>query len=78
MAKRIAINPYAQPRAHRGMFGKKVNLKEWMECMFLFLFMFPSFYICGLQWMVNFLEVHIHTRYIPHLRKVPHLYFTKA
>ncbi|KAK0508950.1 hypothetical protein JMJ35_008321 [Cladonia borealis] len=34
-AKRIAINPYAQPRAHRGMFGKRVNLKEWMEWMWL-------------------------------------------
>ena len=60
-AKRIPINPYAQPRAHRGMFGKRVNLKEWMQCMFLFLFVFLSFYACGLQWMVSFLEICIHT-----------------
>ena len=61
-AKRIAINPYAQPRAHRGMFGKRVNLKEWMECMLLFLFVFLSLCdVCGLQWMVSFLEICIHT-----------------
>ena len=69
--KRIAINPYAQPRAHRGMFGKRVDLSEWMECMFsFFLFVCRSFYVCGLQCIVNFLEV----QYInPPLEKKLHI-----
>ena len=58
MGKRIQINPWAQPRA---IFTKRTDLRDGMKCLLIFLFVFVSFYVCGLQRMFGFLEIYIHT-----------------